>query len=172
MSARLLHAVQISFFNDTAQRTPGELLEAWSTLVDVAEAVARSGVRVSVVHACAYVRQLDAHGVRHRESTGYSLIEALACGLPPVVTDILPSFRALTAGGAVGALWPCGDAQTLSLALQSVAARTDAATRAAVRAHFERELSFESLGSKLAAMYAQAIERHGTPLARCAPQDA
>jgi glycosyltransferase involved in cell wall biosynthesis len=390
MSAPPLHAVQISFFNDPAQRTPRELLEAWSTLVDVAEAVARSGVRVSVVQACAHVQQLEVHGVRyhflpfgsagsagerreaaliellralapdvlhvhglgfhrevallaalqpcvpivlqdhasrppplwrraawrrgmapatavtfcaaaqarpfqqagllgarvqvyeipestcrftpgeraqarretdlegdpamlwvghldtnkdplavlegvrlaardlpnlrlyccfgtapllsavqqriasdavlqervrllgrvphthieqlmraadifvlgsHREGSGYSLIEALACGLPPVVTDI-PSFRALTAGGAVGALWPCGDTQTLSRALQSVAVRTDAATRAAVRAHFERELSFESLGSKLAAMYAQVIERHGTPLARCAPQDA
>ena len=48
----------------------------------------------------------------HREGSGYSLIEALACGLPPVVTDI-PSFRSLTAAGAVGALWPCGDARAL-----------------------------------------------------------
>jgi glycosyltransferase involved in cell wall biosynthesis len=95
----------------------------------------------------------------HRESTGYSLIEALACGLPPVVTDI-PSFRSLTGAGAVGMLWPCGDARALAAALQSVAERAGGATRAAVRAHFERELSFDSLGAKLAAMYEDVIE-HG-----------
>src|SRR5262249_45479968 len=52
----------------------------------------------------------------HREGSGYSLIEALACGLAPVVTDI-PSFRTLTGSGKVGMLWPCGDASALSAAL-------------------------------------------------------
>src|SRR5262249_53759160 len=37
----------------------------------------------------------------HFEGSGYALIEALACGLQPVVTDIA-SFRALTAGGTIG----------------------------------------------------------------------
>jgi glycosyltransferase involved in cell wall biosynthesis len=92
----------------------------------------------------------------HQEGSGYSLIEALACGLPPIITDI-PSFRSLTEGGAVGALWPCGDSQALCEALTS--ARFDAETRAAVRAHFERELSLHSLGSKLAAMYVDAHQR-------------
>ena len=94
----------------------------------------------------------------HRESTGYSLIEALACGLPPVVTDI-PSFRSLTAPGPVGRLWPCGDPRALCDALQWVAARTDFRSRAAVRAHFDRELSFASLGSKLASMYEDLLAR-------------
>ena len=88
----------------------------------------------------------------HRESTGYSLIEALACGLPPAVTDI-PSFRSITGPGPVGRLWQCGDPRALCDALRWVAARTDFTSRAAVRAHFERELSFASLGSKLASMY-------------------
>lgn len=94
----------------------------------------------------------------HREGSGYSLIEALACGLEPIVTDI-PSFRALTGAGAVGALWPCGDAPALAAALQAVAVRAGEATRAGVRAHFERELSFDSLGAKLVAMYEDVIER-------------
>jgi glycosyltransferase involved in cell wall biosynthesis len=94
----------------------------------------------------------------HREGSGYSLIEALACGLPPVVTDI-PSFRSLTAAGAVGALWPCGDSRALCEALQSVAARADRGMRAAVRAHFDRELSFAALGAKLSAMYEDVVER-------------
>jgi glycosyltransferase involved in cell wall biosynthesis len=92
----------------------------------------------------------------HQEGSGYSVIEALACGLPPIITDI-PSFRSLTEGGAVGALWPCGDSQALCKALTS--ARFDAETRAAVRAHFDRELSLHALGEKLAAMYVDARER-------------
>jgi glycosyltransferase involved in cell wall biosynthesis len=92
----------------------------------------------------------------HQEGSGYSVIEALACGLPPIVTDI-PSFRSLTGGGAVGTLWPCGDSQALCDALTS--ARFDAETRAAVRAHFDRELSLHSLGRKLAAMYVDARAR-------------
>jgi glycosyltransferase involved in cell wall biosynthesis len=94
----------------------------------------------------------------HREGSGYSLIEALACGLPPVVTDI-PSFRALTGAGAVGELWPRGDSHALCAALLSLAKRSGGELRAAVRAHFDRELSFDALGAKLAAMYQDVCER-------------
>jgi glycosyltransferase involved in cell wall biosynthesis len=108
----------------------------------------------------------------HREGSGYSLIEALACGLPPVVTDI-PSFRSLTGVGAVGTLWACGDSHALGEALQSAAARTSEGARAEVRAHFDRELSFGALGSKLAAMYTDVMERNRRmSSARCATQDA
>lgn len=100
-----------------------------------------------------------------RESTGYALIEALACGLPPVVTDI-PSFRAITAGGRVGSLWPCGDANALCHALQAHAASIDCTARAAVRAHFDRELSLGALGSKLLAAYQDLLSGAGLP-SRC-----
>jgi len=97
----------------------------------------------------------------HQEGSGYSLIEALACGLPPVVTDI-PSFRSLTAAGTVGKLWPCGDSHAFCEALRSIARRIDSGMRAGVREHFERELSFDALGSKLAVMYEDVFERkHG-----------
>ena len=94
----------------------------------------------------------------HRESTGYALIEALACGLPPLVTDI-PSFRALTADGAVGQLWRSGDAPSLCSALLRMRTHAAPADRAAVRAHFERELSFEALGRRLTAVYAELVAR-------------
>jgi glycosyltransferase involved in cell wall biosynthesis len=85
------------------------------------------------------------------EGSGYSVIEALACGLPPVVTDI-PSFRALTGQGEVGALWPCGDAARLRAALLSVAA-VYPSLRTAARARFESALSFQAVGARLAAAY-------------------
>lgn len=94
----------------------------------------------------------------HREGSGYSLIEALACGLPPVVTDI-PSFRSLTKAGSVGELWPCDDSRALCQALLSIARRSGSELRAAVRTHFERELSSNALGLKLTAMYADVLAR-------------
>jgi glycosyltransferase involved in cell wall biosynthesis len=95
----------------------------------------------------------------HREGSGYSLIEALACGLAPVVTDI-PSFRALTGAGAVGMLWQPGNPRSLHDALLSLRARAGAGLGVDVRAHFDRELSFDALGRKLAAAYADLVERN------------
>jgi glycosyltransferase involved in cell wall biosynthesis len=94
----------------------------------------------------------------HRESTGYALIEAFACGSSPVVTDI-PAFRSLTWGGQAGKLWPRGDAHALAEALRSSAAAVNSDTRARMRAHFDRELSIHAMGSKLVAMYRDAVER-------------
>jgi glycosyltransferase involved in cell wall biosynthesis len=88
----------------------------------------------------------------HREGSGYALIEALACGLPSVVTDI-PSFRALTGAGSAGTLWPAGKAGALCGALISVAARPQSLMRPAIRCHYENELSFAAVGRKLAAVY-------------------
>jgi hypothetical protein len=55
--------------------------------------------------------------------------------------------------------------------LLSAAARAHSKTRREVRAHFERELSFEALGSKLATMYRDSLGR-GRALEACARRDA
>lgn len=94
----------------------------------------------------------------HREGSGYALIEALACGLPPVVTDI-PSFRALTGRGAVGWLWPCGDGEALANAIVEAAAQAREAMRRKVRAHFESCLSPDALGRRLRTVYEEALHR-------------
>lgn len=88
----------------------------------------------------------------HAEGSGYALLEALACGAVPVVTDI-PSFRALTGGGRIGRLWPCGDGVRLAEAL--VDAAVDRPSPAQVRAHFDATLSFAAVGRQWAAAYAQ-----------------
>jgi glycosyltransferase involved in cell wall biosynthesis len=97
----------------------------------------------------------------HREGSGYALIEALACGLPPIVPDI-PSFRVLTGGGSVGRLWSRGDADSLRDALLEMTRRPLPPLRAAARAHFEAEVSFEAVGRKLAAAYQRSIELHAS----------
>jgi glycosyltransferase involved in cell wall biosynthesis len=98
----------------------------------------------------------------HREGSGYALIEALACGLPPLVTDI-PSFRALTAAGTLGRLWPRGDAGALAAALRTAAGWDRQQIRQKMRAHFERELSPAALGAKLASTYRDVLARGRAP---------
>ena len=98
----------------------------------------------------------------HREGSGYALIEALACGLPPLVTDI-PSFRALTGDGAVARLWWRGDPQSLADGLLGITAELGPARRAVVRAHFERELSFGALGRRLLDIYCELVSRGVNP---------
>jgi glycosyltransferase involved in cell wall biosynthesis len=88
----------------------------------------------------------------HAEGSGYALLEALACGVVPVVTDI-PSFRALTDNGHVGKLWPRGDAARLAEALVDVAAGRPSPRQ--VRAHFDATLSFAAVGRRWADAYAQ-----------------
>lgn len=93
----------------------------------------------------------------HREGSGYSVIEALACGLPPVVTDI-PSFRSLLGdlpARMAAALWPVGDARALAAALVRLSAQPP--DRDAVRARFDAHCSLPALGRSLMAAYAGAM---------------
>ena len=89
-----------------------------------------------------------------REGSGFAVLEALACGLPAVVTDI-PSFRRLTGDGAVAALTPPGDFGVMSQAIVAWWERSRRGERDAVRAHFERHLSFAAVGAGLRAAYEQ-----------------
>jgi glycosyltransferase involved in cell wall biosynthesis len=99
----------------------------------------------------------------HVEGCCYAVIEALASGLPPIVTD-LPSMRRLT-GGSVGAHVACGDVQGMSQAIVRLASMPQAPLRAAARAQFERELSPPALGRRWLEAYAAVIDtaRHGAP---------
>ncbi len=73
------------------------------------------------------------------EGSNFALLEALACGTPPVVSDI-PAHRALTGEGAVGELFAFGDAEACARALVAAASWPSAETRSAVRGHFEKRL--------------------------------
>lgn len=92
-----------------------------------------------------------------REAAGFAVLEALACGATPILSDI-PPFRALTGGGAVGALVPPGDAAAFAESLVALAARPSAELRARALEHFRSELAFPVLGARLRAVYASLLD--------------
>jgi glycosyltransferase involved in cell wall biosynthesis len=94
-----------------------------------------------------------------QESCGYAVLEALACGATPIVTDI-PAFRAITGGGAVGFLCQPGNAAAFSAALKFLSSRPIEDLRARAIAYFQSDLSFPVLGRKLVAAYETIIASH------------
>jgi glycosyltransferase involved in cell wall biosynthesis len=93
-----------------------------------------------------------------REGTSYAVLESLACGATPLVTDI-PALRRMTGGGAVGGLFARGDAAGLARLLESFGARPRAELRRAARAHRERHHSPAALSRELGAAYEAAAGR-------------
>jgi glycosyltransferase involved in cell wall biosynthesis len=96
----------------------------------------------------------------HHEGSGYALIEALACGVVPVVSDI-PSFRVLTADGTLGALFTPGRPDELAAALTRVARMDIGALRRRILGHFESALSWTAVGRRALEIYGQARTRRG-----------
>ncbi|MEZ4520541.1 MAG: glycosyltransferase family 4 protein [Thermomicrobiales bacterium] len=90
-----------------------------------------------------------------REWSGLAILEAMSCGCVPVVSDI-PSFSTMTGGGTFGRLFPAGDRRALADAAMSIADLAEMS--AAVRTHFERELSFAAMASKLERIYSGIVE--------------
>jgi glycosyltransferase involved in cell wall biosynthesis len=88
----------------------------------------------------------------HAEGSGYAVIEALACGAVPLVTEI-PSFRVLTANGRYGALSPAGDAASMAMSWIDWAGRDRTTMRNAALHHFASTLSFAAVGAQLAGVY-------------------
>lgn len=82
---------------------------------------------------------------RH-EGSGYSLVEALACGCTPIVTDIGP-HRVIV--GSLGRRFPVGDAAAAAQALVDV----EVLKRDDVRRDFDRRLSWRSVADQLVSAY-------------------
>jgi glycosyltransferase involved in cell wall biosynthesis len=102
----------------------------------------------------------------HHEGSGYALIEACACGVPPAVTDI-PAFRVITGNGRIGALWPVDRADRCADALARIVREDRETSRRAVVEHFERALSWSVVARQAVDAYASIItaKRAGGPAA-------
>jgi glycosyltransferase involved in cell wall biosynthesis len=96
----------------------------------------------------------------HHEGCSYSLMEALASGLPAAVSDI-PSSRALLGEGALagGRLWPCGDSAALGRALCELAQEPRERQRSLARARFDSHLSACAVGQRLSEAYQSCLTR-------------
>ncbi|MCA1585650.1 MAG: glycosyltransferase family 4 protein [Acidobacteria bacterium] len=92
----------------------------------------------------------------HREGSGYALIEAMACGVVPVVTDI-PSFRAIT--GGCGSLWAAGDHLACAEALVRASASDLEAGRARVKQRFDAALTWRAIGKRTLSAYTELAAR-------------
>ena len=92
-----------------------------------------------------------------REGSGYAVLEAMACGTPPILADV-PAPRRITRDGTVGALFPAGDADALAARLVDLGTRPREAERARVRGHFAAHLSFGAVGRELRDAYAAVAE--------------
>ncbi len=94
----------------------------------------------------------------HNEGSGYALIEAMACGCIPVVTDI-PSFHKITAAGDCGFLFEAGNDNSLMQVLARLKNIDREAFAKKLAAHVNKELSFSSIGVKLTELAEQLCSK-------------
>jgi glycosyltransferase involved in cell wall biosynthesis len=92
----------------------------------------------------------------HHEGSGFSLAEAMACGVVPVVTDI-PSFRVMTDGGRLGGCWQPGSSE--SFVDKFLGAMRQPLQRLSHEAHsfFQSQLSYEAIARDSVRAYREVI---------------
>jgi glycosyltransferase involved in cell wall biosynthesis len=92
----------------------------------------------------------------HGETWGLVVNEAMACGLPAVVSDLVGCGEDLVEPGVTGLRYPCGDATALAQQLDTMArdpaaaARMGAAGRERVEHHFTIETAAAGIRAALA----------------------
>lgn len=84
----------------------------------------------------------------HYEGSGYALIEAMACGCIPVVTDI-PPFRKITGDGKHGILFQPGNSNHFVEKLNSLHTSNKEIFSKQITQHFQANLSFKKIADDL-----------------------
>jgi glycosyltransferase involved in cell wall biosynthesis len=92
----------------------------------------------------------------HHEGSGFSLAEAMACGVVPVVTDI-PSFRVMTDGGRLGACWRPGSPGDFVDKFLCVMGRPLEQLSSKVHSFFQSQLSYKAIARDSMRAYREVI---------------
>ena len=92
----------------------------------------------------------------HAEFSGYALLEAMACGTIPVVSDIAP-FRVITEKGRYGILFPRGNYSALAEKVLDIHRNGIPDLSKTIRDKFIRDLSFSSLAKNVEKVYRELV---------------
>ncbi|NHA02947.1 glycosyltransferase family 4 protein [Mucilaginibacter sp. HC2] len=84
----------------------------------------------------------------HKEGSGYALLEAMACGCVPLVTNI-PPYQKITGNGWCGFLYPPGDVNALARLLYSVSNVDRKKLSDDVLIYFHQHLTFKNIADDL-----------------------
>lgn len=88
----------------------------------------------------------------HYEGSGYSVVEAMSCGVVPIVTDI-PSFRMITNNGKTGVLWKAGDSESLYSNAKNILEKDLNTESIKVLNQFNNNLSYSAIAEKAKIFY-------------------
>lgn len=84
----------------------------------------------------------------HREGSGYAVIEALSCGLVPILTRI-PSFLDFSKNGSRGFLFDCGDSEELAEIFNEINLSNYRELSEASHEHYEQRFSARATADRL-----------------------
>ncbi len=93
----------------------------------------------------------------HREGSGYSAMEAMACGCIPILTAI-PSYRMMSDEGRVYPLWEVGDENSLVEAMRKALSRDWSEQSQSVRQFYEDRLSYPAIARLMKKNYKAVLE--------------
>jgi len=94
----------------------------------------------------------------HYEGSGYALSEALRCGCVPIVTNI-PSFRMMTNGGQLGALWEYGNNHSFAEAADVALNKPLSEQANSCITFFTESLSYDAIAKVAIVHYQKMIDR-------------
>lgn len=98
----------------------------------------------------------------YQEGSGYALLEAIACGCFPVVSNI-PAFRKITDNGNVGMLFKKGNPGELTTALEKSRLLQNDLVREYIKQHFENNFSFRKIAEEFTVICRQFKNEVQTP---------
>jgi glycosyltransferase involved in cell wall biosynthesis len=97
----------------------------------------------------------------HHEGSGFALAEAMACGVVPVVTDI-PSFRAMTDDGRIGACWRPGSPEDFADKFLAVVRQPLEQLSQKSHSFFQSQLSYKAIARDSVRAYREVIAARQT----------